>query len=156
MIILFNKFHGKSPFYLSTLTHTVNALPGIEVNLAFHHSGQGPTMLFDVEEVNHKGLFFLTRCIDRRYFNWGSFWDIKLSVGDQYVNKKLPICYELVTTAEDFEKSIRDLVDNMNYHFHHKNFMEHYELKKDDFKWIDTVVENRNDKINQILWPFAS
>lgn len=151
MILLFNRFRGNSPFYLLNLAHTINALPGIEVDHAFHHNGCEPTILFDVDEMNHKGLFFLTRCIDKRYFKWGSFWNIKLSVGDQYIDKKLPICYELATTAEDYEKSIRELIDNMNYHFHHKNFMEHYELNKDDFKWIDTVVENRNDKINQIL-----
>jgi hypothetical protein len=151
MISLFDLFHGKSPYYLLDLAHTVNALPGVKVEHAFHHSNQGPTILFSVDEMCHKGLFFLTRCIDKRYFKWGNFWDIKLSVGDQYCDKKLPIIYELSTTSVDFEKSIKELVDNLNYHFHHENFMEYYELKKDDFKWIDTVIENRNNKINQIL-----
>lgn len=150
MIVLFDKFTGKSPYYLYELASTVNSLPGIKVNHSFHHSGQGPTLLFSVEEMNHKGLFFLTRCIDKRYFRWGRFWNIKLSVGDQY-DGNLPIIYELSTTSEDFENSIKDLVSNLNDHFHFSKFLEYYKLKKDDFKWIDTVVENRNDKINLIL-----
>lgn len=98
MIILYNRFNDPSkqvPFYLFDLASTVNALPGIEVDHAFHHVSCLPTILFDVEETNHKGLFFLTRCIDKRYFNFGNFWEIKISVGDQYFDKKLPITYEL-------------------------------------------------------------
>lgn len=151
MIILFNKFEGKCPYYLIRLSSTVNALPGIEVHHAFHHAGQRPTILFDVNDKNNKGLFFLTRCIDRRYFRWGNFWDIKLSVGDQYINQKLPIIYELSTTSSEYEKSIDELTNNINYHFHHENFMNMYELDKNDFKCIDTIIENRDDKINSIL-----
>lgn len=150
-IILFNEFFGICPYYLSNLAHTVNALPGIEVDCAFHHHGQGPTIMFNVKEMNNKGLFFLTRCIDKRYFKWGRFWDIKLSVGDQYQERKLPIIYELSTTSVDYEKSIKDLVDNLNYHFHHENFMKYYDINKDDFKWIDTVIENRNNLINILI-----
>jgi hypothetical protein len=152
MIILFNRFDGDSPFYLLNLAHTVNALLGIRVNHSFHNNSDGPTILFNVDEMNHKGLFFLTRCIDKRYFRWGNSWSIKLSVGDEFKDKKLPINFELSTTVESYEKSIVDLIDNINYHFHNEVFMDFYNLSKDDFKWIDTVVENRNDKINKIIW----
>lgn len=150
MIVLFNEFEGKCPYYLTGLASTVNALPGIEVSHAFHHIGQGPTILFTVKNTN-KGLFFLTRCIDRRYFRWGNSWNITLSVGDQYINQKLPIVYDLSTISSEYEKSIGDLIDNINYHFHHENFMNMYELDKNDFKCIDTIIENRDDKINSIL-----
>lgn len=62
MIILFNRFEGKCPYYLSDLAHTVNALPGIEVDYAFHHHGQGPTILFDVEEI--KSDYYWNKKID--------------------------------------------------------------------------------------------
>lgn len=151
MIILFNKFNGMCPYYMSELASTVNSLPGIQVTHAFHHSGQGPTLLFDLDEMESSGLFFLGRSIDRRYFKWGKFWEIKVSITDHSPQKKFPIVYELITEADDYISSIKELTIHINELYQHEKFMEIYSYDKDKFKWIDTLVEGRNDKINEIL-----
>jgi hypothetical protein len=167
MIILWNKpdnrvinfgFGHNREEYLIELSSTINALPGIRVLSAFEgvlsvfeNSGK-PVILFQSNEGNQDGLFFLTRCIDNRYFVWGRNWEINLSVGDTiYDNGDRPIVYELTTTSSNFKHEIVALIHNLNHHFHNDIFMDAFKLNRDTFQTIDTIVENRNIKINQIL-----
>jgi len=83
MIILFNRFEGKCPYYLSDLAHTVNALPGIEVDYAFHHHGQGPVISYIDPEGKERNYF-----IDFKLKDSNIVFEIK---SDYYWNKKIDI-----------------------------------------------------------------
>ena len=120
------------------LCDAMNALPGIRTNESCcGHSGGPFDIFFRVDAKNNKGLFFLTRCVDRRYWKYGYLWKIQLSVGDLYNNGILPIEYILTSNpivGEDAYAQAKSLVENMNDHINHVNFMKLYELNIDDFE----------------------
>ena len=137
------------------LIEIINRLPGIEVvcisdpddnkqpikcTSSNIHRG-GFTIFFHVDEGEQEGLFFLTRCVDGRYFQYGLNWRIQLSVGDVlHRNGDRPITYELKRiplqddTEEDLQDECKALVDNMSYHFNHVGFVELYNMNKDKYK----------------------
>jgi len=126
-------YDGKMDKEVIDLCNVLNELPGIKTNESC--SGHGKNSLniwFKVGNTN-KGLFFLTRCIDRRYWKYGHFWGIDLSVGDMFNGKDLPICYRLNSgeiKGISAYKQAKSLIDNMNYHLNHEAFMKGYNLKK--------------------------
>lgn len=144
---------------LEDLFHGINALPGIEVTSSTPLNGRMRYNAFIIffKVTSSQGLFFLTRCCDKRYWQYGDKWDIVLEVGDSMYNDGTPpITYKLQTTwrrdINQLYDEITDLYINMNYHINHQNFMSGYNLNIDDFDVVDPIVENRNDKINDILW----
>ena len=135
------------------LCDAMNALPGIRtIESCCGHSGSPFSIFFRVVEDNNKGLFFLTRCVDRRYWKYGYLWKIELGVGDMFYNTKnpsevpyssdaipneLPIEYRLFSgpiVGEDAYAQAKSLVENMNYHINHENFMRGYDLDVNDFE----------------------
>jgi hypothetical protein len=63
------------------LVQALNCIPGIEtIESCTGHGKQPPMVFFHVH--SDMGLFFLVRCIDKRYGGWP--WKIELSVGDIY------------------------------------------------------------------------
>lgn len=119
------------------LCNTMNSLPGIETSESC--SGHGKTSLdvFFKVKATAEGLFFLTRCVDNRYWNYGHIWGIELSVGDMYVDKHLPISYLLHSgdvVGKEAYKQAQSLVDNMNLHINHPAFIKGYELELNHFK----------------------
>lgn len=144
------------------LTETINSLPGIETNgdnlsNSFDKikSNWGGVMIFFYsDEKEAEGLFFLTRCIDARYWEWGNLWRIEITVGDQiHTNGDRPITYNIYRpfieneTEDQIDKEINSLIDNMNYHFHHDNFMSGYNM---DRRKYDLKEWRREIKLNDL------
>ena len=155
MIILYKEYKHRVDEELRRLADTLNALPGIDLSIdggqiAFISTGVG--VWFKVDTFTNIGLFFLTRCCDRRYWIYGDKWRLEISVGDLYRNKKLPICYYLHSLDKtNIMEQVNSLIDNMNHHLHHKNFMEGYELNIDDFSTMDEVALHRDKQVDKIL-----
>lgn len=150
MIILKKEVGKQIPEELLTLSESINALPGLSVTSAFFTFDKiKASILIHVDEKCQDGLFFLVRSIDVRYFYNSKYFNIELSIGDMnWSNGDLPIFYEL--RIEDCYK-IDSLIDSLNTHYHHEAFMSLYKLDKEQFSVVDTIVENRNSKLNQIL-----
>ena len=114
------------------LCNTLNAVKGIITNSSCCGHGKHP---FDIyfKATSFKGLFFVTRCIDRRYFKHE--WDCRLSVGDRIEDGILPTFFILSSKSigEKAYKEANDLIDNMNHHLNHEAFMKGFGLELDDF-----------------------
>lgn len=121
---------------LVPICNALNSLPGIRTTeCCSGHNIHKPLIFFRV--TNPAGIFFLTRCKDRRYWKYGHKWNIELQVGDTYENE-LPTEYLLTpisknTKGEKAVKQLNDLVNNMEYHLNHKNFMTGFNLDVSTF-----------------------
>jgi len=129
------------------LCNTMNSLPGIETSESCCGHGKTPFHIWFKVKATSEGLFFLTRCVDRRYWEYGHIWGIELSVGDDYKNNYLPVIYLLHSgdvVGKESYKQARSLVDNMNLHINHPAFLEYYELELEYFKleYEDKVKED--------------
>lgn len=151
------------------LIDILSKLPGVEVtghildnNFDTIKSGWGgPIIFLHIDEVETDGLFFLTRCLDKRYFQHGHVWRIELSCSDAlYGNGDRPITYQIfrpltgIESEETIQKEYSDLVDNMVYHFHHLPFMNLYRLDRSKFlesriHWT-TEAWQRKEKLHEI------
>ena len=144
------------------LNQTINSLPGIELtgsNLTktfdeIKSSWNGLLLFFYSSEKDAEGLFFLTRCIDRRYWEFGDLWRIELSCGDvTHPNGDRPITYNIFRkiqkqeTEEQIDKEVKSLIDNMHYHFHHDNFMSGYNMDRTKY---DLKEWKREMKLNDL------
>ncbi len=144
------------------LTKTIEALPGIEItghNISHSFSNiksrwHGFYIFFHCSERDAEGLFFLTRCMDSRYWKYGHHWRIELSCGDQmHQNGDRPITYNIYRpfieeeTEEEIDKEIEDLIDNMHYHFHHDAFMSGFNMDRTKY---DLKEWKREMKLNDL------
>lgn len=127
--------------YNDNLRDCVASLPGIfnvSSNLNDENLEYNPIRIFfEVSSTDNTGLFFLTRCCDRRYWEYGYLWKIELSVGDLFKNNELPIYYMLHSAnvyGDEAMKQAIDLIDNMNHHLNHIAFMDGFELKRSNFE----------------------
>ncbi len=131
------------------LIDTINSLPGIEITshildqdyLYIKDGWNGLLLFFHVDQSDSEGLFFITRCLDDRYFEHGHKWRIELSVGDRkYDNGDRPITYHIFRpildgdTEESLINECNDLIKNMSYHFNHDGFMVGFNMDKDRYK----------------------
>jgi hypothetical protein len=127
------------------LVDTINSLPGIDLNgHNLTHSFEeissrwgGLCLFFYSDEKDTEGLFFLTRSMDTRYWEFGNLWRIEITCGDQiHPNGDKPITYNIYRpfteneTEEDIDKEIESLIDNMKYHFEHDGFMTGYNMNR--------------------------
>ena len=144
------------------LTETINALPGVEVsgdNLSnsfdkIKSNWGGCRLFFYSDEKDAEGLFFLTRCIDTRYWEYGHLWRIELTCSDQiHPNGDRPITYNIYRpfigeeTEEEIDKEINLLIENMHYHFHHDNFMSGFNMDRTKY---DLKEWKREMKLNDL------
>lgn len=137
---------------LINLLNAIQSLLGIDISCVGQYNTQNLIIFF--KSTLPQGLFFLTRCIDRRYY-WVSdkLWKIELSIGDQFINNYLPVTYELNTNGiigEDSYVMCEDLLKNLTYHLNHENFMKGFKLNIKEFE-IYTDLEIRNLKIKKII-----
>lgn len=91
-----------------------------------------------------KSLFFLTRCMDRRYWKHGHKWSLSMTVGDSYDGQHLPAHFHISSNkvkGKKAYKQAKNLVQNMNYHLNHKNFMEAYDLDLSTFSITSEILE---------------
>lgn len=119
------------------LCDAMNALPGIETTDSCCGHSSSPLEIF-FKVTSEEGLFFLTRCVDRRYWKYGYLWGIELSVGDRYESgiEPRPVAYHLHSgpiVGEEAYEQAKDLVRNMNNHLNIKAFMDGYDLDIKDF-----------------------
>ena len=107
------------------LEEAIKSLPGIKISCSSDSIGPlKPYMIF-LRATNKKGLAFLTRCIDHRYWKYGHIWKLELIISDTLYHGDV-ITYWLhsgkSTGKEAYEQAV-DLVENMEYHLNHENFM---------------------------------
>jgi len=134
------------------LCNALNALPGISTTESCcGHGREKFSIFFQTYGRCHKeGLFFLARCIDRRYWKHGHHWEATLVVGDTYPQQEprlgLPVSYILAceVKGEEAYKQAEDLVRNLNHHLNHANFIKAFEL--DLSKFLTTITDH---------WPRA-
>jgi hypothetical protein len=117
------------------LCDMINSLPGLKTyESCCGHGKRSINIYFYVcSDITDKGLFILTRCIDRRYWKYGSDWKIELYVGDSlFEDKYLPIGYLLHSNIVGNEayKQADNLIENIKYNLNHEGFMELYNLGK--------------------------
>ncbi len=137
------KHDGRMDKDVIELCEAINALPALQTIESCSGHGRTPfSIFFKCDGTSMEGLFFLTRCIDRRYFQHGHLWSINLSVGDTVRNNILPTLFDLQSINLWSEEKIKgkkaykqagDLVENMNYHLNHKNFIKGFNLNLDKF-----------------------
>lgn len=126
-------------FYNDRLDNIIASLPGIfnvTSNLDNKKTIEPIRIFFDVSSTNNTGLFFLTRCCDRRYWRYGHLWKIELSVGDMFNDNNLPITYMLHSgnvVEEESNIQAKNLITNMNWHLNAPTFMNAFNLKKEKF-----------------------
>ena len=150
-LILNKKYHTGEGF--QKLRSALDSLPGIETFCSSSNPKNGINIWFEVTN-SKQGLFFLTRCVDQRYWEYGHIWKIELNVGDKYTNKKLPIHYRLHSGSvigKEASKQAQSLIDNMNYHLNHENFIKLFDIDIDKFKQIDIVIKNREEKLKKLM-----
>jgi hypothetical protein len=147
------------------LLMTIEALPGVHVTSTIldktftniKEKWNGILIFLHVEECTQEGLFFLTRCMDRRYWEHGNKWRIELEAGDnEHLNGDRPINYNLFRPFQegDNEQIIIDecksLFDNMMDHFNHDNFMTHFNMDRKEYHLVDEVAFDRRVKLENI------
>lgn len=120
---------------IKNLCDAISSLPGIEIICTSYN--YGIHLWFKVTD-SKEGLFFLTRCVDHRYWQHGYQWEISLTVGDSYDNNYLPTHYclnskELI--GEESRIQTNNLIENMNYHLNNENFIEDYDLDIEQFNY---------------------
>jgi hypothetical protein len=119
------------------LCNAINALPGVYTTESCCGHRKGPFHIwFKVEKNINEGLFFLVRCVDRRYWKYGWKWRIEMLVGDEDGDGELPIHYLLTTKTikgKNAYKQAKDLVKNMEYHLNHENFIKLYNIHLENF-----------------------
>ena len=134
----------------------LNALPGIETTESCcGHGKERFRIWFRVDgriDPRMVGLFFITRCADVRYWQYGNNWDIKLSVGDTLIKGVLPTDFVLESEAIGKESyaQARDLVDSLKYHLNHSNFKKYFRIDLFDF---GELVELKNPD-GQVSYDF--
>ena len=143
------------------LIETIKSVPGIEIsghNLIDSSKHNGLYIFFHSNEKDPEGLFFITRSIDMRYWEYGHTWRIELTVADSpHENGDRPLTYQIYRpliekeTLTEIDLEIQSLIDNMNYHYNHDAFMKAYNMDKDKYGlWITNperaLLEWRRDR----------
>jgi len=152
------------------LLMTIEALPGVHVTSTIldktlglyphegiHSEWNGILIFLHIEECTQEGLFFLTRCMDRRYWKYGNKWRIELEVGDtEYPNGDRPITYMIFRPLQegDTEQNIIEeclsLIHNMNGHFDRDTFMTRFNMKREEYHLVDEVAFDRRVKLENL------
>lgn len=129
------------------LCKVINALPGVITSESCCGHGETPYRIWfkvdgsPLSRLNEnsclQGLFFITRCTDRRYWEFGDQWTITLSVGDMYDARGLyPTMFLLESKAvgDEAYTQVKSLIKNMEVHLNHKNFKKGFAIDIGDFK----------------------
>ena len=119
------------------LCDALNAINGIITFESCSGHGKEELSVF-FKSTSWKGLFFVTRCIDNRYWEYGDKWTCELIVGDTYRNGILPIHFWLHSedVGDDAYEQANDLVGNLNFHLNHPAFKSKFELEWEGFNLL--------------------
>ncbi len=108
----------------------LNSLKGVTTDSSCCGHGERPyDIFFDCR--SEASLFFLGRCTDTRYWKYGHKWKIIVNIADVSSNGHLPVHYMLISedVGEDAYKQAESLVENIEYHLNHKNFIKGFNLE---------------------------
>jgi len=118
------------------LCEVINSMPGLEtIESCCGHGKNVFKIFFKINpDPTNEGLFFLTRCIDNRYWKYGDNWNIILTISDAFKNN-LPILgiLESTTMGKESYDEAEDLIENIKHHFNHSNFMKNYNIDSKRF-----------------------
>ena len=123
------------------ICNAMNSIPGISTFESCSGHNKKPFRIY-FNSTDQQGLFFLTRCIDQRYWEYGHQWSITLSVNDLYKDI-LPTVFLLQSTSKG-SQAIHEancLINNFMIHLNHENFFKAYKLDIEKFKY-KTTEEN--------------
>lgn len=144
---------------------TLNALPGLQVTGTEFICNKNQTFfIIEREDLNEEaGIFFILRCIDKRYFINGN-WRLSMQVTDteptlyidsisktNKLDRKILYILENIEPNENILKELETLTQNMNAHYYHTNFMNGFKLDRSTFNTIDPIALTREEKIKEIL-----
>lgn len=116
-------------------------------------------IMFEVEEKDMEGLFYLTRCICIRYSNLKK-WSIEIDCTDSLNdNGDRPLYYILcrkidsddVISEDIFNNELDELYDNLSNLYDNKNFMKYFKMNPDKYKNIKETQFSRKLKLDYLL-----
>jgi len=131
-----------TPDEFKRLCQVMNALPGIKVRCTTSYPFKGGVRIwFDVVGTNKDGLFLLARSVDRRYWEYGHSWNIKVDVHDTFKNGHLPLNYTLNEDTSgagtrDIPTEIEAMIESIHWHLNHKNFISGFNIDLSKFDII--------------------
>lgn len=138
---------------ISELVIILNSLPGIDVCCRSDLKYDNSVKLW-FYSTDSNGLFIISRCIDRRYWEYGNEWTVELEVGDIMNNGNLPIAYYMYSHeyGDVLIKQIDSLLNNISRHIHNKYFIDAYNLDKSLFnKYLNIKQEYRKQKLIKLI-----
>jgi len=115
----------------ANLCEAMNVLPGITTIESCCGQGENSVDVWFMVDGSMRGLFFLTWCVDIRYWKHGCSWSISLSVGDTMHGDVLPTIFRLSSGDVRGQEACRqasDLVRNLNLHLNHAAFLKGFGL----------------------------
>lgn len=121
----YNVYDGWMDSECVKLCDILGSLPGIETTESCCGHGRGPFRIF-FRSSDWRGITFLARCMDKRYWEYGDKWRVELYNSDAAEPGHILFCLtnnETVMTLEEVNTQVQSLIDNMNYHLNHKNYM---------------------------------
>lgn len=128
-------YDGKMDKEVIDICNALNSLSGVKtLESCSGHGKDCVSIFFRVTDI--VGLFFLARCIDGRYWTYGNYWDITLTIADRMNKNTVPLLYVLrsKTKGNEAYKQLSDLIENMNHHLNHKAFIGGYGIDVSTFK----------------------
>lgn len=138
------KYEGKMDEEIVELCNALNALPGIYTIESCSGHGEKPIQIWFKCDGDMEGLFFITRCVDNRYFKYGRNWMISLEVADTMRDDGiLPTIFMLksvdeftaeITKGEEAYKQANEIVKNMNNHLNCNGFVKGFSLNLNKFE----------------------
>lgn len=144
---------------------TLNALPGLSITGRDFICNKNQTFfIVEREDLNEEaGIFFILRCIDKRYFINGN-WKLSMVVTDteptlytdptsktNKLDRKILYILENTEPNENILEELESLIQNMNAHYYHTNFMNGFKLDRNTFSTIDPIELTREEKIKELL-----
>lgn len=101
---------------INKVEYFFNMVDGLELVSSFKI---GDKTVISFKSHNESDLFFVARCLDKRYFKDWKFAKLSLYVNDISVKPIYTITFEN-------ESYIQSFYENLKYHRYHKNFCKHY------------------------------
>jgi len=123
------------------LCNAMNALPNIStMESCCGHNESEFKIFFKCDNMDQKGLYFLSRSIDSRYFSYGNDCVIETSITD--MNRSVVFILRIKSTNLSRNLMISDaIIKSLNEHLNHRRFMESFEYN------INAFSTNRNVKL---------
>lgn len=151
-----------------SLCDALNTLPGVTTLESCSGHGKSPFMIWFKCGVagmaETRGLFFVARCVNSRYWKYGHLWRLYVDISDT-PTVPLPVRYVLSSESqvgEDAYAQARDLFANMLYHLNHEGFLKGFYDNDDWYERLGSVdwrslllLRNYDMLPSDPKWPVA-